>query len=298
MKRLDDMHYAFADDALRVITLATKEIDKVPKNKEEWEAVLEKDLLFEGFIGIIDPPRPDQAKKAGIRTVMITGDHAATATAIARELGIIVGKEGVITGEELSKLSQEELNDSVEFYSVYARVTPEDKIRIVQAWQTKGEVVAMTGDGVNDAPALKGADVGTAMGINGTEVAKSASDMVLVDDNFATIVSAVTEGRNVFSNIRKVVYFLLTCNFSEIVILLFAMIAGWDMPVTAIMILLINVVGDGVPALYIGLEQSDPRIMDRKPISRNESFFGGDYAGANSSGHCVLGGFPSRVLYR
>jgi magnesium-transporting ATPase (P-type) len=198
-----------------------------------------------------------------------------TAGAIARELGIIAAKEGIITGQELEKLSDEELFESIEFYSVYARVTPSDKIRIVQAWQWKGNVVSMTGDGVNDAPALKAADVGVAMGINGTEVAKSASDMVLTDDNFSTIVEAVNEGRNVFSNIRKLVYFLLVCNMSEVVIMLFAQIARWGMPVTPMLILLINVLGDGIPGMALAKEESDTRIMNRKPIDRNESFFGG-----------------------
>ena len=279
LKELDDVHNAFAGDALRVITLASKEIDALPP-KEELET-LERDLVFQGFIGLIDPPRPEaaasiaRAKKAGIRTIMITGDHALTAGAIARELGIIVAKEGIITGQELEKLSNEELFNSIEFYSVYARVTPSDKIRIVQAWQRRGSVVSMTGDGINDAPALKAADVGVAMGINGTEVAKSASDMVLTDDNFSTIVEAITEGRNVFSNIRKLVYFLIVCNISEVVIMLFAQIARWGMPVTPVMLLLVNVLGDGIPGMALAKEESDRRIMQRKPIDRNESFFGG-----------------------
>jgi len=278
-KILEDMHDSFAGDALRVITLASKEVETLPP-KEELES-LESGLVFQGFIGLIDPPRPEaaasikRAKKAGIRTVMITGDHAVTAGAIARELGIIAAREGIITGQELEKLSDEELFGSVEFYSVYARVTPSDKIRIVQAWQDRGSVVSMTGDGINDAPALKAADVGVAMGINGTEVAKSASDMVLTDDNFSTIVEAVTEGRNVFSNIRKLVYFLIVCNISEVVVMLFAQIARWGLPVTPVLLLLINVLGDGIPGMALAREESDPRIMDRRPIDRDESFFGG-----------------------
>ena len=216
-----------------------------------------------------------KAKAAGIRTIMITGDHAATAAAIARELGIIAAGEGVITGQELSKLTDEELNDSIEFYSVYARVSPEDKIRIVKAWQSRGDVVAMTGDGVNDAPALKAADVGVAMGINGTEVSKSAAKMILTDDKFSTIIEAVGEGRNIFSNIRKLVYFLLVCNISEIVVMLFAQFINWELPLTPIMLLIINVLGDGIPGLALSKEESDKRIMKRKPIARNESFFGG-----------------------
>ena len=279
LRDLEDVHNSFADDALRVITLASKEIDVLPP-KEQLED-LETDLVFQGFIGLIDPPRPEvraaivRAKSAGIRTIMITGDHALTAGAIAKELGIIVAKEGIITGPELMKLSDDELYGSIEFFSVYARVSPSDKIRIVQAWQRRNTVVSMTGDGINDAPALKAADVGVAMGINGTEVAKSASDMVLTDDNFSTIVEAITEGRNVFSNIRKLVYFLIVCNMSEVVIMLFAQIARWGMPVTPIMLLLVNVLGDGIPGMAIAKEESDKRIMTRRPIDRNESFFGG-----------------------
>ncbi|MCL1901547.1 MAG: cation-translocating P-type ATPase, partial [Firmicutes bacterium] len=279
IKELEDIHNSFAKDALRVIALATKEIDKLP-NKDDLEKI-ESSLTFEGFLGIIDPPRPEaavaiaRAKKAGIRTIMITGDHASTAGAIARELGIIAANEGIITGQELSKLTDEEFFESIEYYSVYARVTPEDKIRIVQAWQQKRAVVAMTGDGVNDAPALKAADVGVAMGINGTEVSKGASDMILTDDKFSTIVEAVNEGRNVFSNIRKLVYFLIVCNISEILVMLFAQISGWGMPVTPIMLLIVNILGDGIPGMALAKEQSDTRIMDRKPFDRHESFFSG-----------------------
>ncbi|MCL2238154.1 MAG: cation-translocating P-type ATPase, partial [Treponema sp.] len=280
VKELEDVHNSFAQDALRVITLASKEVDTLPAAKEELEK-LESDLKFEGFIGLIDPPRPEaaaaisRAKKAGVRTIMITGDHALTATAIARELGIISAKEGVITGEELSLLSDEEFFDSIEFYSVYARVSPSDKIRIVQAWQQKGAVVSMTGDGVNDAPALKAADVGVAMGINGTEVAKSASDMVLTDDKFSTIVEAVSEGRKVFANIKKLVYFLIVCNISEIVVMIFGQVSGWGVPVTPIMLLIVNVIADGIPGMALAKEQTDTRIMSRKPIDREESFFAG-----------------------
>ena len=277
MYGIEQMHDSFAKDALRVIALASKRIDKLPEDIAE----VESDLTFNGFVGIIDPPRPEaalaiaKAKAAGIRTVMITGDHAATAAAIARELGIIAAGEGVITGQELSRLSDEELADSIEFYSVYARVSPEDKIRIVKAWQSRGEVVAMTGDGVNDAPALKAADVGVAMGINGTEVSKSAAKMILTDDKFSTIIEAVAEGRNIFSNIRKLVYFLLVCNISEIAVMLFAQFMGWELPLTPLMLLIINVLGDGIPGLALSKEESDKRIMKRKPIGRHESFFGG-----------------------
>ena len=276
-KELERMHDSFAHDALRVIALASKRVERLPENIEE----LESGLTFEGFVGIIDPPRPEaaaaiaKAKAAGIRTVMITGDHAATAGAIARELGIITANEGVITGQELQKLSDEEFAESIEFYSVYARVSPEDKIRIVKAWQARGEVVAMTGDGVNDAPALKAADVGVAMGINGTEVSNSAEKMILMDDRFSTIIEAVAEGRNIFSNIRKLVYFLLVCNISEIIVMLFAQLMDWPLPLSPIMLLIINVLGDGIPGMALAKEVSDKRIMNRKPIARTESFFGG-----------------------
>ena len=276
-KELEEMHDAFAHDALRVIALASKRVDELPQDPAQWE----KDLTFEGFVGIIDPARPEaaaaiaKAKAAGIRTVMITGDHAATAGAIARELGIITANEGIITGQQLQKLSDEEFAESIEFYSVYARVSPEDKIRIVKAWQARGEVVAMTGDGVNDAPALKAADVGVAMGINGTEVSKSAAKMILMDDKFSTIIEAVAEGRNIFSNIRKLVYFLLVCNISEIIVMLFAQFMNWPLPLSPIMMLIINVLGDGIPGMALAKEESDRRIMNRKPISRSESFFGG-----------------------
>lgn len=273
------MHDAFAGDALRVIALGSRRVEELPQSGDLTE--LECDLTFEGIIGLIDPPRPEAAKaiqtarRAGIRTVMITGDHAATAAAIARQIGLIGDGGTVITGRQLQAMSDEELVDNVRDYSVYARVSPEDKIRIVEAWQEQGEVVAMTGDGVNDAPALKAADVGVAMGQAGTEVAKAAADMVLIDDNFATIVEAVREGRNVFSNIKRTIYFLLVCNLSEIVIMLGAQLAGWGMPLTPVMLLLINVLGDGIPGLRLAQDVSDGRIMGRKPIGRQESFFAG-----------------------
>ncbi|MCL2842347.1 MAG: cation-translocating P-type ATPase [Oscillospiraceae bacterium] len=272
-----EAHDAMADKALRVIGMGRKHVDTLPENLEE----LETDLDFVGIIGLIDPPRPEakaaitRARKAGIRTVMITGDHAATAKAIATDLGIIGEGGGVMTGVELAKLSDEELIGVVTEYSVYARVSPEDKIRIVEAWQEHDEVVAMTGDGVNDAPALKAADVGIAMGITGTEVSKSAADMILIDDNFATIVDAVQEGRNVFSIIKKLIYFLIVANFAEVTIILGAFMFGWGAILSPIMILLVNVLADGIPGLRLAQEVSDPRIMNRAPIGRMESFFGG-----------------------
>lgn len=278
-KQIQRLHDAFAQDALRVIALGMRHIDELPGESEL--ASLEQNLDFAGIIGLIDPPRAEaaeaivKAEKAGIRTIMITGDHAATAGAIAKEIGILSAEQKVITGAELEEMTDEELESSIEAYSVYARVAPADKIRIVEAWQKKGDVVAMTGDGVNDAPALKAADVGIAMGKAGTEVAKNASDMVLTDDNFATIVEAVHEGRKVYSNIRKTIYFLLVCNLSEIFVMLFAQLAGWGVLVTPVMLLLINVLGDGIPGLQLAKEQSDMKIMESKPVKRSESLFSG-----------------------
>ena len=276
---ITETHDSFAKDAMRIIAIGSRRIATLPPENELGK--LEYGLDFMGIIGLIDPPRPEvaqsiaTAKRAGIRTIMITGDHAVTAEAIARDIGILTSGQKVLTGAQLSEMSDDELCGTIREYSVYARVSPEDKIRIVEAWQEHNQVVAMTGDGVNDAPALKAADVGVAMGKAGTEVAKSASDMVLTDDNFSSIVEAVHEGRNVYSNLRKTLYFLLVCNFSEIIIVLFAQIAGWGMIVTPIMLLIVNVLGDGIPGLHLAKETSDPRIMEADPVQRNESFFGG-----------------------
>jgi len=272
------VHDEFGHDALRVIALASKRVGELPDGGDL--TALERDLEFEGVIGLIDPPRPEAAeaiavaRRAGVRTVMITGDHAATAGAIARQLGLMGSDGVVVTGQQLAAMDDAELIAGVRDYSVYARVSPEDKIRIVEAWQENGEVVAMTGDGVNDAPALKSADVGVAMGVAGTEVAKSAADIVLTDDNFATIVAAIREGRTVFANIRKTIDFLLVCNFSEIVIMLYAQLMGWGVALTPVMLLLINVLGDGIPGLHLAREHGDAHMMQRKPIGRSESFFG------------------------
>jgi calcium-translocating P-type ATPase len=280
LEAAQNVHDKFAENALRVIALACKHVDVLPDNSHLDE--LERDSQLMGLIGLIDPPRPEvavaiaKAKAAGIRTVMITGDHATTAGAIAKNLGILQEGQNVMTGAQLAKMSDVELNDTVRNFSVYARVTPEDKIRIVKAWQANGEVVAMTGDGVNDAPALKAADIGIAMGKSGTEVAKSASDMILTDDNFATIVEAVGEGRNVYANIKKTINFLLVCNMSEIIIMMFAQMAGWGILLTPVMLLLINLVGDGIPGINLSREEFDPKLMDNKPIKRNESFFSDD----------------------
>ncbi|UNK17243.1 cation-translocating P-type ATPase [Paenibacillus sp. N3/727] len=275
--RANEVHDKFAEQALRVLALGYKHYEELPEQLDA--AVLEQGLRFAGLVGMIDPPRPESkaavqaAMDAGIKTVMITGDHMATASAIAREIGILKEGDLAISGAELERMSNEELKQKVRQISVYGRVSPEDKIRIVQAWQANGEVVAMTGDGVNDAPALKAADVGTAMGITGTDVAKSASDMVLTDDNFATIVDAVAEGRRVYENIRKTLYFLLSCNFSEIMIMIIAVAFGWGLPVIAIQLLLINVVADGIPGFCLSREKMEPDTMRQKPVSKYAGIF-------------------------
>ncbi|MBD9828437.1 cation-translocating P-type ATPase [Enterococcus faecium] len=267
----------FGKRALRVIAVGYATYDEEPQDISS--EALEKDLRLIGLIGMIDPPRPEskgaikRAKKAGIKTVMITGDHVVTASAIAKELGILNDPSEALSGSELHQLSDEELDARVKALSVYARVTPEDKIRIVKSWQRTGAVVAMTGDGVNDAPALKASNVGCAMGITGTDVAQSASDMILTDDNFATIVDAVSQGRSVYQNIRKAINFLLSCNISEIFIVLIAMLLGWGAPFTAVQLLFVNVVADGLPGFALGREPAEHGIMDQPPIPKNEGIF-------------------------
>lgn len=268
---------SFGKKALRVIAVGYATYEEEPQ--EITSEALEKDLRLIGLIGMIDPPRPEskgaikRAKKAGIKTVMITGDHVVTASAIAKELGILSNPAEALSGSELQALSDDELDERVKDLSVYARVTPEDKIRIVKSWQRTGAVVAMTGDGVNDAPALKASDVGCAMGITGTDVAQSASDMILTDDNFATIVDAVSQGRSVYQNIRKAINFLLSCNVSEIFIVLIAMLVGWGAPFTAVQLLFVNVVADGLPGFALGREPAEKGIMDEAPIPKNEGIF-------------------------
>ncbi|MCE4631982.1 cation-translocating P-type ATPase [Enterococcus faecium] len=267
----------FGKQALRVIAVGYATYDEEPQDISS--EALEKDLRLIGLIGMIDPPRPEskgaikRAKKAGIKTVMITGDHVVTASAIAKELGILNDPSEALSGSELHQLSDEELDARVKALSVYARVTPEDKIRIVKSWQRTGAVVAMTGDGVNDAPALKASNVGCAMGITGTDVAQSAADMILTDDNFATIVDAVSQGRSVYQNIRKAINFLLSCNISEIFIVLIAMLLGWGAPFTAVQLLFVNVVADGLPGFALGREPAEHGIMDQPPIPKNEGIF-------------------------
>lgn len=266
-----------AQKALRVIAVAYRDVDSLPKNINTQN--IEKDLNFVGLIGMIDPPREGvkeavkTCKKAGIKTVMITGDHIATAKAIAKELNILGPEDKAITGQELDKIPQSKLEREIKNYAVFARVTPEHKVRIVEAWQKTGAVVAMTGDGVNDSPALKKADIGIAMGKNGTDVAKNAADMILTDDNFVTIVEAVKQGRTIYDNIRKAVHFLIATNIGEIVTIFMGLVLGMKSPLLAIQLLWINLVTDSLPAIAIGLERPEKDIMNRKPESSKRGIF-------------------------
>ena len=274
-----------AKQALRVLMMAYKTSNEIPTLESE---IVESDLIFSGLVGMIDPERPEAAeavrvaKEAGIRPIMITGDHQDTAEAIAKRLGIIDPndtEDHVFTGAELNELSDEEFQKVFKQYSVYARVSPEHKVRIVKAWQNDGKVVAMTGDGVNDAPSLKTADIGIGMGITGTEVSKGASDMVLADDNFATIIVAVEEGRKVFSNIQKSIQYLLSANMAEVFIIFFATLFGWDV-LQPVHLLWINLVTDTLPAIALGVEPAEPGIMTHKPRGRQSNFFDGGVFGA------------------
>ena len=269
-----------AKQALRVLMMAYKTTSEIHTLESE---VVESDLIFSGLVGMIDPERPEAAeavrvaKEAGIRPIMITGDHQDTAEAIAKRLGIIDPndtEDRVITGAELNELSDEEFQKVFKQYSVYARVSPEHKVRIVKAWQNEGKVVAMTGDGVNDAPSLKTADIGIGMGITGTEVSKGASDMVLADDNFATIIVAVEEGRKVFSNIQKSIQYLLSANMAEVFIIFFATLFGWDV-LQPVHLLWINLVTDTLPAIALGVEPAEPGLMTHRPRGRQSNFFDG-----------------------
>ena len=268
-------------EALRVLAVAYKIIDKVPEDMTS--TALENGLTFMGILGMIDPPRPEAkeavalCRKAGIKPVMITGDHVITASAIAKALGIMEDGDMAITGAELDAMSDEELDAKITQISVYARVSPENKIRIVKAWQKKGQVVSMTGDGVNDAPALKAADIGCAMGITGTDVAKGASDMTLTDDNFATIVDAVKEGRGIYANIKKVVAFLLGTNIGEVITVFLAMILWHKTPLLSMQLLWINLVTDSLPAIALGMEPVEKDIMNNKPRPKGEGIFAGGW---------------------
>ena len=270
-----------SEQALRVLAVAWRELDEIPQNPTS--ETLEKDLTFMGLVGMIDPPRPEAkqavavCRKAGIKPVMITGDHVVTASAIAREIGILQPGDEAVTGTQLDKMSDVELDQRVRNISVYARVSPENKIRIVKAWQRQGEVVSMTGDGVNDAPALKAADIGCAMGITGTDVAKGAADMTLTDDNFATIVDAVREGRGIYANIKKVVGFLLGTNIGEILTVFFAMILWRESPFLSMQLLWINLVTDSLPAIALGMEAVEKDVMEQKPRPKNEGLFAHGY---------------------
>lgn len=283
-EKIRKVNLEMASKALRVLGVAVRFLDLLPK--EISTDVLESELEFIGLVGMIDPARPevkeaiDVAKGAGIRTIMITGDHVITAKAIAKELGILQPNQEAITSEDLNGLSTAELYDNIEKYSVYARVAPEDKVRIVEAWQKKGMVVAMTGDGVNDSPALKKADIGCAMGITGTDVAKEAASMILTDDNFSTIITAVKQGRGIYDNIRKTVHYLLSSNIGEVLTMFlatilsaFAIIPLFGLPLGPKHLLWINLITDTLPAFALGVEKPEDDVMKRKPRPKNENFF-------------------------
>ncbi len=264
-------------NALRVLAVGYKEIQHIPASPTPED--LENGLTFMGLLGMIDPPRPEAkdavqiCRKAGIRPVMITGDHVVTASAIAKKIGILKYGDKAVTGAELDAMTDSELDDQVEIISVYARVSPENKIRIVKSWQRKGHVVSMTGDGVNDAPALKAADIGCAMGITGTDVAKGAADMTLTDDNFATIVDAIREGRGIYANIKKVVGYLLGTNIGEVVAVFVAMLLWNKSPLLSMQLLWINLVTDSLPAIALGMEPVEKDIMNQKPKAKDEGLF-------------------------
>ncbi|MBC7229981.1 MAG: calcium-translocating P-type ATPase, PMCA-type [Actinobacteria bacterium] len=264
-----------AERALRTMAFACRPLDEAPEEAEA--AALERDLIYLGTAGLMDPPRPEvfaaleKCRRASIEVVMITGDHAATARAIAEELAILTPGKELVTGPELAHISDEELASRVERIAVYARVSPSDKVKIVRAWKSRGKTVAMTGDGVNDAPALKNADIGVAMGITGTDVSKEASDMVLADDNFATIVNAVEEGRIIYDNLKKFIYFLLSCNMSEVSTMFIGMLFSSVTPLRAVQVLWMNLVTDGFPAMALGVDTPAPDIMLRPPRDPSES---------------------------
>ena len=276
VEEISKINYEMGSNALRVLAMAYKVIDILPTAQEK--PALESNLIYIGMVGMIDPARPEakeavaKCKTAGIKPVMITGDHKVTAVAIAKQIGILGENDKAITGAELEEMSQEDLEKNVQDIAVYARVSPEHKVRIVKAWQSKDEIVAMTGDGVNDAPALKTADIGAAMGIVGTDVAKEAADVVLTDDNFATIVSAVEEGRRIYDNILKSIQFLLSSNIGEIIVLFIATMLNWVTPLLPIHILWINLATDSLPALALAVDPAEKNIMKRKAKKNNNIF--------------------------
>lgn len=273
-KQIADAVEAMSSKALRTLAVAFKESDS-KIDKEEFE----KDLVFIGVIGMIDPPREEvkdsieKAKEAGVTTIMITGDHGNTAFAIAKELGIAENFDQVTTGKEINAISYEELESHIGDYRVFARVSPENKVNIVKAFKSKGNIVSMTGDGVNDAPSLNAADIGVAMGITGTDVAKNASDMILADDNFSTIIGAIEQGRNIYNNIKKSVVFLLASNLGEVITMLVTIVAGLPVPLLATQLLWINLITDTLPAVALGMDPGDPNVMKEKPRELNENFF-------------------------
>ena len=277
LEKAKQINEEMSSNALRVLAIGTKIVDEVSAHPTSDE--LETGLIFVGLVGMIDPPRPEAkdavavCRRAGIKPVMITGDHITTASAIAKELGIMVDGDMAITGAQLDDMTDDELDNTVEKISVYARVSPENKIRIVKAWQRKDQVVSMTGDGVNDAPALKAADIGCAMGITGTDVAKGAADMTLTDDNFATIVDAVREGRGIYANIKKVVGFLLGTNIGEVITVFVAMLLWHKTPLLSMQLLWINLVTDSLPAIALGMEPVESDIMYEKPKPKKEGLF-------------------------
>jgi Ca2+-transporting ATPase len=275
-----------SNQALRTLGVAFKRVDS-----EIGPAEMENNLVFIGIVGMIDPPRPEvktsiqNAKAAGITSIMITGDHKNTAFAIALELGMAENIDQAITGHEIDELSDEEFIAKIMSYRVFARVSPEHKVKIVRALKSHGNIVSMTGDGVNDAPALHAADIGVAMGITGTDVAKGASDLILTDDNYSTIVSAIEEGRNIYNNIKKSVIFLLTCNLGEVITVFFTLLIGWKAPLIATQLLWINLITDSFPAVALGMDPGSPDVMKEKPRNSKESFFAG-----GSGIHVILGG--------
>jgi Ca2+-transporting ATPase len=289
LQAVNKLNENMAERALRVLAVAYKDIGSVtvlrkhtaPDKNTSGDICdfLESGLTLVGLIGMIDPPREEVAdavltcQMAGIKPVMITGDHVSTACAIAKELGIMSPEDSAMTGQELSQMNQDTLIEQIPRYRVFARVSPEHKVRIVKAFQARGEVVAMTGDGVNDAPALKAADIGCAMGITGTDVAKNAADMILTDDNFATIVSAVQEGRGIYDNIKKAIHFLLSCNIGEIITIFTAILLGLPSPLLAVQLLWVNLVTDSLPAISLGVEPAAKDIMKKKPIPQNKGMF-------------------------
>jgi Ca2+-transporting ATPase len=293
--RIMQAHDALAQDGMRVLGLACRVLDAPP---DESPAAIEHDLVFVGLVGMTDPPRPEArdavavCRQAGIRPIMITGDHPLTARHVARELGIADPDDRVITGQDLARASEADLRQIAAQAAVFARVSPEHKLRIVQALQANGDVVAMTGDGVNDAPALRRADIGVAMGITGTEVSKEAADIVLRDDNFATIVAAVEEGRVIYDNIRKFIKYLLTSNSGELWVMLIAPFLGLPLPLLPLQILWINLVTDGLPALALSVEPPERHAMQRAPVSPKESILGRGLLGQIIWGGLILGLTP------